>query len=240
MNRAFSSEPVLNAPAVVLALIGIFVVIHAIRSLLPAEWDLWVILAFAFIPARYVLPAGSLPGGLGADFWTFVTHMLLHGSWAHLLVNSFWMLAFGTLMARRLGTAGFLVLTVVSGIAGALLHLIIYWGAIAPVIGASAGISGQMGAAIRLMFSDPGGLLAAARRDQRFTRPLSIRETFTMRGPLTFIIVWFGINLVFGLLSFGANEGGTVAWQAHIGGFLAGLLAFAPIDRWARRYSYSS
>ncbi|WP_342641272.1 rhomboid family intramembrane serine protease [Rhodoligotrophos ferricapiens] len=231
-----SSEPMLNAPPVVLGLIALFIVIHLIRSVLSYDDDLWVILTFAFIPARYLYPAGELPGGAGADIWTFVSHMFLHGGWAHVLVNSFWMLAFGTLIARRLGPAGFLLLTAISGIAGAALHLLIYWGEFAPVIGASGGISGQMGAALRLMFSNPGGLLAATRRDQRYVRPLTVRETFTSRGPLTFILVWLAINVIFGLLSFGAGDDATVAWQAHIGGFLAGLLAFGPIDRWTRRF----
>lgn len=236
MNRFQPSERAINAPAVVLGLIAAFVVIHLIRALLPLDADIWVLLAFAFIPARYAYAFASaeLPGGVGADVWTFVTHMFLHGGWAHLLVNCFWMLAFGTLVARRLGAYGFLAITAASGIAGATLHLMIYWGELAPVIGASAGISGQMGAAIRLMFSDPAGLFHSTRSDPDRMRVLSLRETFTARGPLTFILVWLGINLVFGLLNFGADAEGSIAWEAHIGGFFAGLLAFGPLDRLVR------
>lgn len=230
-----SSEPLLNAPSVVLVLLAAFVAIHVIRSFLSEDADIWTLLTFAFIPARYVYPASEFPGGVGAQVWTFVTHLFLHGSWTHLLVNCFWMLAFGTVVARRLGAVGFLILSAICGIAGATLHLLIYWGELSPVIGASAAISGQMAAAIRLMFAGHGGIMAATRMDPRYVRPLSLAETFAHRGALGFIVIWFGINILFGVLSFGAGEGGAIAWQAHIGGFLAGLLCFGPVDRWVQR-----
>jgi len=239
MNRPASSEPIINAPKVVLFLLASFIVIHALRSFISEDDDLWTLLTFAFIPARYIYPASEFPGGVGAQVWTFITHLFLHGSWMHLLVNCFWMLAFGTVVARRLGTTGFLVLSALSGIAGATLHLLLYWGELAPVIGASAAISGQMGAAIRIMFSGGGGILAATRIDPRYMQPLTLRETFQHRGALGFILIWFGVNLVFGLLSFGATDGGSIAWQAHIGGFVAGLLCFGPVDRWVQRSAYT-
>ncbi|MGF7161782.1 membrane associated rhomboid family serine protease [Rhodoligotrophos appendicifer] len=235
VNRGNSSAPVINAPAVVLWLIGAFLLIHLVRSFLPEDADIWTILTFAFIPARYAYASSELPGGIGADVWTFVSHMFLHGGWAHVLVNSFWMLAFGTLVARRLGTTGFLLVSAFSGIAGATLHLFLYWGQLAPVIGASAAISGQMAAAIRIMFADPGGMFAATRRNPRYVPILSLRDTFRNRGALMFIGVWLAINLIFGVLSFGVSgPGETVAWEAHIGGFFAGLLIFGPVDRWVR------
>lgn len=240
MNRQASSEPIINAPAVVLGLIAAFTAIHAIRSLLSVDADLWTLLTFAFIPARYIYPVGEFPGGLGADVWTFVTHLFLHGSWMHLLVNCFWMLAFGTVVARRLGATGFLILSAICGIAGVTLHLLVYWGELAPVIGASAAISGQMAAALRIMFAGSGGLLAASRMDPHYLQPLSLRETFIHRGALSFIIIWFGVNILFGVLSFGAGEGGSIAWEAHIGGFVAGLLVFGLVDRWVQRSAHAA
>jgi membrane associated rhomboid family serine protease len=89
-----------------------------------------------------------MPGGAGADAWTFVSYALLHGSWIHLGVNIAWMVAFGTPVLRRFGTVRFLVLSLVAAMAAAVLHLATHWGEFIPMIGASGAISGQMGAAV--------------------------------------------------------------------------------------------
>lgn len=86
----------------------------------------------------------------------FVTYAFLHGSWMHILSNAIWMLAFGAPVARRFGTARFLVLGGVSAVCAALVHLAFHWGEPVPMIGASGAVSGFMGAAIRFAFT-PGG-----------------------------------------------------------------------------------
>jgi membrane associated rhomboid family serine protease len=102
------------------------------------------------------------------------------------------------------------------------------------MIGASAGISGMMGAATRFVFQ-PGGSLDLWRRhrenaDRVPAAPLSV----ALRNPrvLTFLGVWFGLNLLFGLGSVSSLVGQdqSIAWEAHVGGFLAGLLLFSAFD----------
>ena len=66
------------------------------------------LLTFAFIPARYdtsMVLGGVLPGGFGAELWTFVTYALIHADWTHFGVNAVWLLPFGSAVARRFGTA---------------------------------------------------------------------------------------------------------------------------------------
>lgn len=239
MQAEFEPPPqrAVNAPAVVLWLIAAFVGVHLVQDFLPDRQSVWVLLTFAFIPARYggnpLISPDTFPGGMAGDLWTFVTHMFLHGDWAHLLVNSFWMLAFGSVVARRLGAARFLVLSALAGAAGAALHLMLYWGEMVPVIGASAGISGQMAGAVRFIFADPNGLFAAARADPRKVRALSLSQTFANPRALIFLLVWLGINLLIGLGGTGlAGEGQKIAWEAHIGGFAAGLILFGLLDPW--------
>jgi membrane associated rhomboid family serine protease len=232
-----ASEPVFNVPAVVSATLAAMCMIHAIRELaLSPRADLEVLIWFAFIPARYdpaPLAFESYPGGLAADVWTFVTYALLHGNLLHLALNSVWLLAFGAPLARRFGPGRFLSFFAVTAAAGAVAHLMTHPGDRAPMIGASAAISGFMAAAVRFVFQ-PGGSLAHWRYHRATAHavpaaPLSV----TLRDPriLAFLTVWFGLNLLFGLVSFPALDGGQpVAWQAHVGGFLAGLFAFAAFD----------
>ena len=102
------------------------------------------------------------------------------------------------------------------------------------MIGASAAISGTMAAAMRFAFQR-GGPLGLMGRTQ--TRPPTTWQRFPLRDVLfdarvvLFLVVWFGINLLFGLgsLSMTGSEQ-PIAWQAHIGGFLAGLLLFSWFD----------
>jgi len=85
------------------------------------------LLYFAFIPARYntaLLGTESLPGGLGAQIWTFLTYAFLHADFIHVGVNSIWFLPFGSAMARRFGIWRFLGFFAVTAIAGAALHLL--------------------------------------------------------------------------------------------------------------------
>jgi membrane associated rhomboid family serine protease len=225
------SEPILNVPRAVLWAAAVMIVIQVVRGLLPDEIDITVLLSLAFIPARYSGAAAELPGGYLTAVTSFVTYMVVHGGWMHLLVNVLWMLAFGTAVARRIGTRGFYEFSILCGIAGALTHLVFHWGEMAPVVGASAAISGQMAGALRFIFfarREPG------ERAPDFSRaPLADLST-TLRDHriVGFLIFWLVLNAYFGLTSVsfaGASDG--IAWEAHIGGFLCGLLTFGLFDR---------
>jgi membrane associated rhomboid family serine protease len=231
-------EPILNVPAVVVMLLAVLGLVHAAREwLLPEDLDRVLVWSLAFVPARYdasALTDGILPGGAGADVWTFFTYALLHADWTHFGFNAIWLLAFASPVARRFGASRFLVFFAITVAAGALAYLIAHAGALAPMIGASAGISGMMGAAARFVF-EPGGSLDMWRRDRSNADHVpAARLLVALRNPrvITFVGIWFGLNLLFGLASVpllvGPNQ--TVAWEAHVGGFLAGLLLFSLFD----------
>lgn len=231
-----SREPIFNVPLVVIATIGAISLVHAARTLfLSREVDLEFLLLFAFIPARYeptLLQGGILPGGWGADLWTFVSYAFIHADVTHLVVNAVWLLAFGSPLARRFGAARFLVFLAVTSAAGAVAHLVVHREELQPMIGASAGISGAMAAAMRFMFQRGGPMFGRGAGASAYRIPAaSLNEALREPRILTFIAVWFGINLIFGLGSLslvGANQ--SIAWQAHVGGFLAGLLLFGMFD----------
>ena len=140
-------------------------VIH-LRVLLPVELENWTIDVFGFIPKRYdsTLLNITFPGGAGAKVWTFVTYSLLHANLSHIGFNVLWLLPFGSALARRFGAVRFFVFMAVTAAAGALAHLVTHEHAIAPMIGASASVSGAMAAAIRFAFVQ-GSFLSFSRGD---------------------------------------------------------------------------
>src|SRR5262249_14365881 len=148
--------------------------------------------------------------------------------------NVLWLLPFGSALARRFGAVRFYIFLAVTAAAGALAHLITNEHALAPMIGASASVSGAMAAALRLAFVR-GSFLSFARggADAAARVPaLSLWRALSNGRVLAFVAVWFGVNLIFGVgsIAIGMDEGQSVAWQAHIGGFLAGLLLFSLFD----------
>ena len=232
-----STEPVFNVPSVIVATIAVFCIVHAVRELiLTPQQDVEFLLLFAFIPARYtpaMLAVNSLPGGIGADVWTFVTYAFLHGDLTHLAINSIWLLPFGSAVARRFGTARFLALFAATAAAGAVMHLVTHPGELLPMIGASAAISGFMAAAIRFVFQAGGplGVFRGAEAPVYHVPAVPLREALRDPRILAFLGVWFGLNALFGIGSvslLGVDQ--PVAWEAHIGGFLAGLLLFPIFD----------
>ena len=121
------SEPIFNVPAAVIAVIVVCVLVHLARSyLLTSDEDIDFLLTFAFIPARYdptIVVDGALPGGWGADIWTFFTYAFIHGDAMHLGVNTLWLLPFGSAVARRFGSLRFIAFFAVTAAAGAAMHL---------------------------------------------------------------------------------------------------------------------
>jgi membrane associated rhomboid family serine protease len=227
-------EPIFNLPPVVTATVALLALIHAVRAyLLPEEADIQLLLWFAFIPARYD-DLVAYPGGLGADVWTFVSYGLLHDGWLHLGLNVIWFVAFGTPIARRFGLAHFLVFLAATAAAGAATHLATHLGDRIPMIGASAAISGCMAATLRFVFQDQAPLgVFTGRDDAPAYRMRAAPLAESLRDPrvLAFVAVWFGLNFLFGGSPLTiVPEGQSVAWQAHIGGFVLGFLGFSLFD----------
>src|SRR6202045_106948 len=203
--------------------------------LLPFDIDDIVIQMFGFIPKRYdsTLLAIDFPGGAGAKVWSFVSYSLLHANLAHIGFNVLWLLPFGSALARRFGGVRVFLFMAVTAAAGALAHLVTHEHAVAPMIGASASVSGTMAAAIRFAFVQ-GSFLSFSRGDADAAAKvpaLSLLRALRNTRVLGLLAVWFGVNIIFGIgsIAIGA-DGASVAWQAHIGGCFAGLVLFSLFD----------
>lgn len=224
-------EPIFNVPSVLSWSLGFLWLVHIVRVyLLSPALDDALLIQTAFIPLRYATPLSEQGP---AWLWSAVTYSFLHGSFVHLLVNSVWMVAFGAVVARRLGPVRFCLFWAATSAVAAAAFLALNWAAAVPVIGASGVVSGLMGGAARFAFPRHGPF---RRENAHFLPRVGILESLKNRMVVAYVVIWFGINFLtaFGF-SPGAGEGVVVAWQAHIGGFLFGFLCFGLFDhrRWA-------
>jgi len=228
-----SPQPMINAPAALLALVAATLVAFAAFTFLPPLTQEQIIFYFALFPARYAATADGVnwifPGGLGGDLWTPFTYVFLHGSWSHLLVNMVWLLAFGAPVARRLGTTRFLLFYFVCGGLAALTHILCHPGDLIPVVGASGAVAGLMAGAARFVFvGGPNGFI----NEQAVPRSQAgIGAALRNKTVLIFVGLWIGLNFLFGPTGLSpTGEAVNVAWEAHLGGFFAGLLLFGLFD----------
>src|SRR4051794_26995942 len=227
-------EPILTLPGALTTYVGLLAAVH-LRVLLPPDLEYWTIEVFGFIPKRYdsTLLATPFPGGSPAKVWSFLTYSLLHANLSHLGFNVLWLLPFGSAVARRFGVARFFLFMAVTALSRALAHLVTHEHEVAPMIGASASVSGAMAAAIRFAFVQ-GSFLSFRRGDAdaaALVPALSLPKALRNPRVLGFLAVWFGVNIIFGIgsIAIGA-DGASVAWQAHIGGFFFSLLLVSPFS----------
>ncbi len=208
----------------------------AYEVVLDARGQSQVWMWLGFIPARLV--QSGIPGDMWPLIWTPVTHAFLHGSWTHLIMNVIWLAIFGTPVAYRYGTSGFFIAFLAGAIGGAIFYGALQLDSFSVLIGASGGVAGLTGAAMRFVFEpvivrhDPetGEVVAAGRRLADFFRVwANVRSR-------TFILLWMGLNLAIPVWGAFSESGGlTIAWQAHIGGFVAGFVLPGILEKGKRK-----
>jgi membrane associated rhomboid family serine protease len=224
-------EPMFNVPGSVLAVLGLLVGVQLLLTALPEAWSAWLTVALSFIPARYDGFAGSIPGGVVASVTSFLTYAAVHGDFMHLAINSAWLLAFGGVVANRIGSVRFCLFFAVCAVAGAVTFLVFNPGLMAPMVGASGAISGLMGATMRFLFSaiDTDGL-RALREDPARVPLMPLARALTDRRVLLVTGAFLLANLL-AVLGLGGIAAGGIAWQAHLGGYFTGLLCYGLFER---------
>lgn len=228
------SEPLFNVPGVVVALLAVMAAVHVGRLLLPVETDNWLVIAGAFVPSRYSGDADVLPGGRLAMFTSPITHMLLHGNLMHVMFNGLWLLAFGGAIAMRIGASRFVMFAIFTGLLATATFLVFNLGARIPMIGASGAVAGLMGGTMRFIFTamDYGGI-GRLRVAPRSVPLMPLAQALTDRR----VLIATGFLIFLNLLASGGwgvpgdTDGAGIAWEAHLGGYFAGLLTFGLFDR---------
>ena len=202
-------NPHRRAPIINWLLIGLNLAAFVYELLLPPHAQTVFLMSNATIPAR--VPA-FLAGhaGFQATFLPLVTSMFLHSGFAHILGNMLFLWIFGDNVEDYFGHAVYLLFYFACGISAGLFHIAFNFHSTVPALGASGAISGVM-AAYALLYPR--------------ARILTLLFVFLVPVPAIVMVgFWFVLQFLEGLGSIGTNVSGGVAWWAHIGGFLVGLL----------------
>ncbi|NPD15300.1 rhomboid family intramembrane serine protease [Xinfangfangia sp. D13-10-4-6] len=200
-----------RVPFVTFALIAVNVV--TFLAYYPAASELWL--------ARFYYTWGVIP----ADMWAFdsaatwISHMFIHAGWMHLAGNMLFLWIFGDNLESEMGHAGFLLFYLLAGAAAAIGQALPDPGSAVPMVGASGAIAGVMGGYLLLY--------PRAQVDVLLIVVIFFR-VFTLPAWLV-LGLWFAIQIFSGV----AVPGDGVAYLAHAGGFVAGLILTLPL--WLRR-----
>jgi len=211
-------------PTVTLLLIAANVAVFVHQVVLPPAAAEAFIRTYGLVPSKISLTLAGRHYTIAQAFLPLFTSMFLHGGVLHILGNMWFLWIFGANVEDRLGSLPYLFFYLVCGIGSNVSQLLFSWGSRIPSLGASGAISGVLGAYI--IFFPGSRILTLV--------PLFI-FWFTARIPaIIFIGLWFIAQFLSGISTLGAVNTGGVAWWAHIGGFLIGLV-FARVAATARR-----
>lgn len=203
-----------SLPIVTLLLIGVNIAVFVYQLSLPPKLGEAFLQTYALIPSKISLALAGRHYTLEQALLPLFTCMFLHGGFLHILGNMWFLWIFGANVEDRLGPVPYLLFYLVCGVGSNISQLLFSWGSHVPSLGASGAISGVLGAYI-LFF--PGSRILTL-------IPLFI-IFFTVRIPaVIFIGLWFVAQFLSGIGSLGAVNSGGIAWWAHIGGFLTGLV----------------
>jgi len=170
--------------------------------------------AWSLVPCEFARQCAVYPG-TPSPFWlTLFSSMFLHASWDHILGNMLFLAVFGMHVERAMGAGRYLLFYLVCGIAASAAEILTSAGSNVPGLGASGAIAGVLAAYLVLY---PGSRV-------RSLIPLGFVYRVASIPAWVFIGLWFLLQLADGAMSLSDTTGGGVAYSAHIGGFLAGLL----------------
>lgn len=204
-------------PIVNRTLVAVEILVFAVQVAAGPAAESWVKI-FGFVPARLLNPAQ-----FGYTAWeagiTLITSLFMHGGFVHLIGNMIYLWIFGDDVEERMGRVGYILFFLACGGVGSLTHAFLFPGSSVPSIGASGSIAGILGAF--LVFHPRARILTLI--------PLVVSYTLTEIPALVFLPIWFGMQFLNGWFALasarGVQEVAGVAWWAHVGGFLFGIVA---------------
>ena len=170
---------------------------------------------FGLVPAKYSYPKWAFIHGLPFDHYlSFLTNMFLHAGWLHIVGNMWFLHLFGSTVEDRMGHIRFLIFYLLTGLAANIIFFMLDIHSTIPEFGASGAIAGVMGVYI-VMFPKARILTLI---------PIFFFPFLFTLPAFLYLGFWFLIQLFSGTLSFASRETGGVAWWAHVGGFVTGMV----------------
>lgn len=198
-------------PIVNVTLIAINVLIYLIELANYPELNR-IMFIYGLVPARYTVPEIAAHFDIIQQIFALFSFMFLHGGFWHIIGNMWFLYIFGDNVEDRLGHLRYLAFYLLCGWASGLTHLIFNWHSQVPTIGASGAISGIMGA-----------YLILHPRSRVLTMIPIIFIPYFVEIPAAFFIgIWFLFQFLSAALSDAQATG--IAWWAHIGGFISGIV----------------
>ncbi|MCG6894734.1 MAG: rhomboid family intramembrane serine protease [Desulfobacteraceae bacterium] len=205
------TAPSSTYPVVNLSLIGLNVLTFLFQLSQGPDLDRFVYI-YGLVPARYSVPHVMQYFSTGQQVFSFISFMFLHGGFLHLLGNMWFLYIFGDNVEDRLGHLRYLLFYLLCGILSGVSHLMLNLNSNVPTIGASGAIAGVMGAYIIL---HPHARILTL-------IPIVFIPWFVEIPAFFFLGLWFLLQFLSATGSHGAVSG--IAWWAHIGGFVFGIL----------------
>jgi membrane associated rhomboid family serine protease len=210
------SVPSRSVPLVTRALIFINVIVFFFELMLSQQSIDQVFYLFGVVPARFTHPEWAAYVGFPVDsYWALLTYQFLHGGWLHIIFNMWTLWIFGDNVEDRMGPVRFTIFYLLCGVIAGLTQLVTNPDSTIPSVGASGAIAGVLGAYLLLF--------PTARLIVMF--PIFFFPFFFELPAVLYLGFWFFSQLFSGTLALaGPQQVGGIAWWAHIGGFLSGML----------------
>jgi membrane associated rhomboid family serine protease len=215
-------NPTRRFPAITILLIALNILVFMYQAMLGERLQDFIS-RFSLVPFD-IYNAMQLHGYKPAVFMTLVSSLFLHGGWLHLGGNMLYLWIFGDNVEDKLGHGRYLFFYLLCGIAASSLHIYLNPLSTVPTIGASGAISGVLGAYL-LLFPKAKVLTLV---------PIFIFIQIIELPAYMLLGFWFILQFFNGLLSLNYISAGSaeVAWWAHVGGFLTGLLLVLPMRKY--------
>ncbi len=211
--------PTRETPVVNYLLIAANVLVFLWMFLMPESALETMVNKYAMVPAHFA------DGVTLADVMTIFTSMFMHAGLAHIGGNMIYLWIFGDNVEDRLGHFRYLMFYLVGGVAASLIHLATNWGSELPTVGASGAIAAVLGAYL---------VLFPASQIETWV-PLGRFYHLTVLPAVVVLGLWFVLQLFEGVAALGGADVGGVAFWAHVGGFVAGMVMVKLMPTEARR-----
>jgi membrane associated rhomboid family serine protease len=196
-------------PLMSVVIIGVNIVVFVFELALdqPSLYEFFM--EYGVVPQK--VTASLFMGGTALSL---VTAMFIHGGWAHIIGNMLYLWVFGDNVEDALGRFGFLLFYIGTGFVGNMAHVLTNSQSTVPTVGASGAVAGVLGAYF-LLYPRARVLTLV---------PLGIFLHLVELPAFFLLLLWFVLQLTYGILDLGVQVTQGVAWWAHVGGFASGIL----------------